>query len=87
MFRIEVPDGRQIEIPVSVIRKTDPYPPFEDVKSVRQYHEQEGYVVVRELLPAELCDAAREAFAAEVKPYQGFLYRQASANPEKHILT
>jgi phytanoyl-CoA hydroxylase len=87
MFRIEGPDGRPIEIPFSVVRKTDPYPPFEDIKRIRQYYEQEGYVVVRELLPAEFCDAAREAFAAEVKPYRGFIYRQASANPENHIFS
>ena len=86
-FPIEGPEGRQIAIPVSVARKTDPYPPFEDVKSIRQYYEQEGYVIVLELLPAKVCDAAREAFSAEVKPYPGFIYRQAQANPEKHIFT
>jgi len=87
MFLIEGPEGREMEIPVSVVRKTDPYPRFEDVTSLRRYYEQEGYVVVRELLPGALCDAAREAFSAEVKPYPGFIYRQALANPEKHIFT
>lgn len=53
----------------------------------RAYYNENGYVVIRALLSAAACDAARAAFAAEVKPYPGFLYRQASANPEKHVLT
>jgi len=87
MFLIEGPEGQQIKIPVSVVRKTDPYPLYEDVTRLRQYYEQEGYVVVRDLLPGALCDATREAFLAEVKPYPGFIYRQALANPEKHTFT
>src|SRR5437870_11290419 len=87
MFPIEGPEGRQIEIPVSVVRNTDPYPPCEDAAGLRRYYEQEGYVVVRELLPGDLCDGAREAFSAEVKPYPGFSYRKALANPEKHVFT
>src|SRR3989442_15340854 len=85
MFPIEGPEGRQIEIPVSVVRKADPYPPFEDDTGLRRYYEQEGYVAIRELLPGALCDAARETFSAEVKPYPVFIYRQALANPKKQV--
>jgi hypothetical protein len=30
------------------------------------------------------CDRANTAFEAEVKPFGGFIYRQASGNPERH---
>ena len=51
------------------------------------YFQREGYVVARGLLPAELCDAARAAFLSEVKPYGGHIYRQATANPERHVMS
>jgi phytanoyl-CoA hydroxylase len=44
-------------------------------------------VVVRGAVPPALCDEARAAFAREVKPYGGFIYRQATAVPERHALT
>lgn len=45
------------------------------------------YVIIRNLILSGLCDEARNSFAKEVKPHKGYLYRQASSNPEKHILT
>jgi phytanoyl-CoA hydroxylase len=56
-------------------------------KALQDYYKENGYVVARKLIAADLCDRAREAFAAEVKPFDGYLYRQASANPEKHQWT
>jgi phytanoyl-CoA hydroxylase len=43
--------------------------------------------VLRGLIPPGLCDAAHRRFVEEVKPFQGFIYRQASANPERHVFT
>jgi len=54
---------------------------------IRQYYNENGYVVVRGLLPPELCDRATAFFETEVKPFDGFIYRQASANPERHVFT
>ena len=51
------------------------------------YYEEHGYVVIRGLASDAACDAARAAYEREVKSYPGFLYRQATANPEKHVLT
>lgn len=53
----------------------------------REYYDRNGYVVIRGLVPALVCQAARQAYEQEVKPYPGYLYRQASANPERHELT
>ncbi|MHB2019576.1 MAG: phytanoyl-CoA dioxygenase family protein [Candidatus Xenobia bacterium] len=52
---------------------------------VESYRSQ-GFVVVSGLIPPELCQAAVQAFTHEVKTYPGFLYRQASARPERHRL-
>jgi phytanoyl-CoA hydroxylase len=34
-----------------------------------------------------LCDRAKASFEKEVKPFGGFIYRQTSANPERHVFT
>ncbi len=55
--------------------------------ALRGAFEADGYVIVRELVAGELCERARAAFAAEVKPYAGHLYRQTSSHAERHAFT
>jgi phytanoyl-CoA hydroxylase len=55
--------------------------------SLCEAYERDGYVVVPGLVDGACCDRAREAFAHEIKPYRGHLYRQASANPEINLFT
>ena len=86
-FRIAAPHGGEIGIPVEVDDATDPYLALTRPGGVREYYERNGYVVVRNLVPDALCDAAKEAFVREIKPFGGYIYRQASANPEKNELT
>lgn len=50
----------------------------------RSYFAENGYLVRPRLLRAELCRQAVSSFRSEIKSYQGYLYRQASANPEKN---
>lgn len=50
----------------------------------RAYYAENGYLVRPRLLRAELCEQAVSSFRGEIKPYPGYLYRQASANPEKN---
>ncbi len=82
MFEIESPTGGPVGIPES---------PAEDRSYFRTpdaaalaYLDEEGYVVLRGLLGASDCAAVRRAFAAEVKPYSGFLYRQTTARAERN---
>jgi phytanoyl-CoA hydroxylase len=83
-FPIYSPTGVEITIPIEVDWTSDPYLRLTRPAGIKQYYEQHGYVVVRKLIPPRLCDVAREAFVQEVKPFDGFLYRQTTANPEKH---
>jgi phytanoyl-CoA hydroxylase len=87
MFRINSPINKEIEVPVDVDYDSDLYSRLKTTEDVRNYYDQNGYVVVRNLIPSELCDKARQFFEIEVKPYEKYLYRQATANPEKHFLT
>jgi phytanoyl-CoA hydroxylase len=86
-FSIQAPHGEQINIPLAFDARTDPYFALASPSQIRSYYDTEGYVVIRDAIPAGLCDEARSAFASEVKPYRGYIYRQASAVPEKNIFT
>jgi phytanoyl-CoA hydroxylase len=80
------PLDRDLEIPVDV-SFDDKYPTLEEPEKARQYYEENGYIVFRNLLSKELCQEALTSFAQEIRPYKGYIYRQASANPEKHVFT
>lgn len=71
----------------SATEESDIYLQLDTPQALRDYYRENGYVVVRQAIAADLCDRATEAFAREVKPFDGYLYRQASANPEKHKWT
>jgi phytanoyl-CoA hydroxylase len=85
-YPISAPDGSEIFIPEDVDGK-EPYPAPNQREAVAQYYAEHGFVVLRGIIPDELCDLTRTAFAEEVRPYDGFLYRQATADPERHLWT
>lgn len=85
-YSTTAPNGTVIEISRDV-DATDPYRKLDTPDAIWDYYRRNGYVVCRGLVPPGLCDQAREAFAGEVKPYGGYVYRQATANPERHRFT
>ena len=83
-FEIRSPTGEVVAIPDS---PGEDRPYFRSIDSAaRGYLQEQGYVVVRSLLPATACTDIRRAFAEEVKPYPGFLYRQATGRAERNQL-
>ena len=76
------PGGDTVRVPADVDPVADPYLALPTPEAVRAYYGANGYVVVRGLIPVAECERARKAFAREVKPYRGAIYRQASADPE-----
>jgi phytanoyl-CoA hydroxylase len=87
MFSIQAPHGERIDIPTLPSDETVVYPTMSDPAALRDYYDREGYVVVRDLVDHSSCDRMRAAFDDEVKPFGGYIYRQASANPERHVRT
>jgi phytanoyl-CoA hydroxylase len=85
-FAIRDPLGEVIHIPAA---DDEDYTYFSlrDVAAIRQYYDENGYVVIRGLIPGGLCDQALTDFEREVKPFPGHIYRQTTANPERHALT
>lgn len=86
-YSIAAPHGGRIGIPDHVDPRADSYARLTTAERRQAYYRDNGYIVLRNLVPAAACDAARAAFELEVKRYAGYLYRQASSNPERHVLT
>lgn len=87
MVSIPAPHGERVDIPALPSDETIVYPTMSDPGALRAYYDREGYVVVRDLIAHAACDQMRAVFDEEVKPFDGFIYRQASANPERHVRT
>jgi len=85
-FAIRDAMGEPIRIPATS-DEDDAYFSLSDAAAIRQYYDENGYVVVRGLIPGDLCERALKDFEREVKPYPGHIYRQTTANPERHALT
>lgn len=81
------PLGEPLKVPTSIDEATDTYLALKADNDIKKYYDDNGYVVRRNLIPTELCDKILRHFREEVKPYKGHIYRQASANPEKHKFT
>jgi phytanoyl-CoA hydroxylase len=85
MFTINSPSGKEISIPSSIQDDTS-YFGIDQFKDAIQYYSDNGYVVIRGLIPKTNCDLAMQEFDASVKRYNGYLYRQTGGNPEYHKL-
>lgn len=86
-YQVPAPGDVLVNIPIDLDTDSDVYVNLGSQADIRRYFQDNGYVVCRGLIPSGLCDGARTAFNAEVRPYEGYIYRQASANPEKHVFT
>jgi phytanoyl-CoA hydroxylase len=81
------PDGVEIHIPIEWDHQKDIYTQLDTAAKQKQYYEDNGYVVIRNLIPQETCNGVIAAFEKEVKPHKGYIYRQTSSYPEKHVLS
>jgi phytanoyl-CoA hydroxylase len=82
MFAIPAPTGGAVHIPESADEDREYFSTFDS--AAKEYLAAEGYVVLRKLVDPAVCAAIRDAFALEVKPYEGFLYRQTTARAERN---
>ena len=84
MIELTTPRGLPVQVPETL--DEDPSIKFSvgDWKKIREYYEQNGYVVLRSGFSAADCDRVRELWDTEVRPSQNFIYRQATAKAERH---
>ncbi|WP_250517606.1 phytanoyl-CoA dioxygenase family protein [Caballeronia sp. INDeC2] len=83
MYKILSPIGTEVEIPETASQNSTTFDLI-DLADAKRYYEENGYVVVRGVVDEAVCDSIRNAFDITVKRYPGYIYRQATANPEKN---
>jgi phytanoyl-CoA hydroxylase len=86
MIELRTPRGLPVAVPET--EAEDPSPKFDwlEREAIVRYYRDNGYVVVRDALAPQVCDAVRALWDSEIKPSRNFIYRQATAKAERHIL-
>jgi phytanoyl-CoA hydroxylase len=86
MLELQTPRGLVVRVPES--DEEDPSPRFDvaDSGGLRAYYEANGYVVARSAVSRQACEGIRRLWDSEVKPSRAFMYRQATARAERHVL-
>lgn len=86
MYRTITNIGSEADIPVTPA-EDNPYFTINQLQAIQAYYHENGYVVVRGLVPKDQCDAINRAFDAECLPSKKYIYRQTTANPERNQFT
>lgn len=86
MIGLKTPRGLPVRVPE--IFSEDPSTRFQphEKEKIKAYYFENGYVIVKSAFAAGVCDTQRKLWDQEVKPYGGYIYRQASGKLERHIL-
>jgi phytanoyl-CoA hydroxylase len=86
MIELRTPRGLKVQVPETT--SEDPSPRFglTEASALKQYYDENGYVIVEGLVDRSACERMRSLWASEVKPSNAFIYRQATAKAERHKL-
>lgn len=84
MIELRTPRGIAVDVPET--EDEDPSPKFaaEDMAAAA-YFADNGYMIIRNLFPAERCNRIRALWDKEVKPFTGYMYRQTTAKAERSV--
>ncbi len=85
MIELKTPRGLDVHVPETDAEDQSPKFDLADIDGFKAYYEENGYAIVRNLFSAEQCQTIRGLWDQEVKPFDGFMYRQATAKAEKHV--
>ncbi|MBE9168013.1 phytanoyl-CoA dioxygenase family protein [Pleurocapsales cyanobacterium LEGE 06147] len=67
---------------------SEKYPSLDEPKALKEFFDEEGYIVIRNAIPKSLCRAATNAFLTEVKPKVNYFFlRHESGTSERHVFT
>jgi phytanoyl-CoA hydroxylase len=85
MIKLNTPRGLPVIVPE--FENEDPSPKFifDNLDDIKKYYEDNGYVIVKNLISQNDCNYIKKLWDIEIKNYQGYIYRQATAKAEKHI--
>lgn len=85
MIELQTPRGLPVSVPETLQEDVSARFAPDQIDEILRYYEANGYVIVRGVIEPEACDRIRSLWEGEVKPYKGFMYRQATAKAERHV--
>jgi phytanoyl-CoA hydroxylase len=83
---LQTPNGLTVNVPEDLSEDVSPHFALTDLDAIAAYYREHGYVVVSSVFTPEECDQIRTLWDAEIKPFKGKIYRQATAKLEPHVL-
>jgi phytanoyl-CoA hydroxylase len=85
VIELRTPRGLPVSVPET--ESEDPSKKFsvDDPEGFRAYYLENGYAIVRGVFSPAQCAEIRRLWEVEVKPFGGFMYRQATAKAERHV--
>jgi phytanoyl-CoA hydroxylase len=86
MIALTTPRGLPVRVPE--VLAEDPSPRFaaHESERIQAYYREMGYVIVKSLFAPDVCDTQRKLWEEQIKPFGGYIYRQATGKVEKHVL-
>ena len=85
MIKLNTPRGLPVEVPETLSEDKSKRFAIHEIENIKSYYADNGYVIVQGLFSQDTCDTIRRFWNSEVKPFKGFMYRQATAKAERHI--
>lgn len=85
VIQLNTPRGLPVSVPETVAEDPSPRFTIGQATQARAYYDENGYVIFSNLFSSSVCDEVRGLWDREVKPFSGFMYRQATAKAERHV--
>jgi phytanoyl-CoA hydroxylase len=85
MIELTTPRGLPVRVPEDLSEDASAHFEVGHWQAAKEYYEENGYVIFSSVIAPEMCDRIRVLWNNEVKPFTGYMYRQAtSGRAEKH---
>jgi phytanoyl-CoA hydroxylase len=85
MIDLQTPRGLSVRVPEHDDEDVSAKFNLEDAVGITHYYGQQGYVIVRNVFSPQECETIKGLWESEVKPFDGFMYRQTTARAERHV--
>ena len=85
MINLKTPRGLPVSVPEFEHEDSSPKFSIDDLEEIKNYYQENGYVIVKKLILEDACNRIRQLWAQEIKNHKGYIYRQATAKAERHI--
>jgi phytanoyl-CoA hydroxylase len=85
MIELQTPRGLKVAVPESPAEDLSPKFDLADREAIKSYYRDNGYAIVRSLIPSADCDRLRALWASEIKPSHAYIYRQVTQKAERHV--